>query len=81
MKNRHRVEDLAVGDIVELSGAMSGKVKGIVIERKEVKAKNIVGRGGFVEIANILLSNGSVHMASGYTTDLKVIIRKKGMAK
>ena len=81
MKNRHRVEDLAVGDIVELNGAMSGKVKGIVIERKEVKAKNIVGRGGFVEIANILLSNGSVHTASGYTTDLKVIIREKGMAK
>jgi hypothetical protein len=71
-----RVQYLAVGDVVELQS----KITGIVIEKKEVKAKNIVGRGGFLEITNILLSNGGIYTAidnSQNQQNIKIISSKQ----
>ena len=65
---------ISVGDIVEVaSGNMSEDQSGIVIEKREVRAKNVVGRGGFVEVISILLSSGVVYKTNGYTHNLSII--------
>ena len=44
------------GDLVQLRSG----VRGIVISKHEVGAKNIVGRAGFVEIVEVLTEHGNV---------------------
>ena len=65
---------IRVGDIVTVaSGNMTEDQSGIVIEKREVRAKNVVGRGGFVEVISILLSSGAVYKTNGYTHNLRII--------
>lgn len=44
------------GDLVQLRSG----IRGIVVSKQEVGAKNIVGRSGFVEVVEVLTEQGNV---------------------
>ena len=54
-----QVESIKTGDVVTLT-TQQGSRDGIVVEIKEMKAKNTVGRGGMVDVALVMFSSGDV---------------------
>ena len=58
--------DLKIGDLVALSRTLYksrtvlSAERGIILDKKEVKAKNLVGRGGYIEVVDVLFDNGNI---------------------
>jgi hypothetical protein len=44
------------GDLVQLRSGLTA----IIISKKEIGAKNVVGRGGFVELLEVMTENGEI---------------------
>jgi hypothetical protein len=58
--------DLKIGDLIALSRTLYKShpalraERGIILDKKEVKAKNLVGRGGYIEVVDVLFDNGDI---------------------
>ena len=61
-------EEINPGDLVGLHG-FSEDIYGIVVSKKDVGAKNIIGRAGFVEVVDILIEDGVIWQVPAYQVE------------
>ena len=61
--NAHGVagKGLVPGDIVKVNMVESPPFVGLVVERRQEKAKHVVNRGGFVETITIMAASGQTY--------------------
>ena len=58
--------DLKIGYLIALSRTLQksrtvlSAERGIILDKKEVKAKNLVDRGGYIEVVDVLFDNGNI---------------------
>jgi len=66
--NQMNGDEISAGDLVGLYG-FSEDIYGIVISKKDVGAKNIIGRAGLVEVVDILIEDGVIWQVPAYQVE------------
>ena len=68
--------DIKLGDVVRITGDFSPPVVGLVVDRRQEKAKHVVNRGGFVDTITIMATSGqtySIPCTSAWSKKIEVL--------